>query len=275
VSPRVNSHTKNQVLAGPRRAVPSVVLASLLAGWLLEARAAHAYRPFDGTDGDVAETGEFELEIGPLQYAQQGKDKFLSSPTVLNLGVIPRLELIMDIVPVYPTQGGPVQITNTDVLAKYVLRSGVLRQQPGPSIALEAGPLVPEVNGESGFGASADLIVSERWDWLSLHLNSEADLARKSLVFGWVESLIGEAELGAPVRPVSELSLEVQPSTHARAYGVLVGAIWHVAEGFDLDGAGRIARVDGTRAVELRMGLTWAIPVWHPVGPVESGDREK
>jgi hypothetical protein len=223
----------------------------------------------------VAETGEFELELGPLQYAQQGKDKFLSSPTVLNLGVIPRLELIMDIVPVYPTQGGPVQITNTDVLAKYVLRTGVLQGQPGPSIALEAGPLVPEVHGESGFGASADLIVSERWDWLSLHLNSEADLARKSLVFGWVESLIGEADLGASVRPVTELSLEVQPSTHARAYGVLAGAIWHVAESLDLDAAGRIASIDGTRAIELRLGLTWAIGVWHAAGAPEREDREE
>ncbi len=29
---------------------------------------ARAYRPFDGTDADVAAKGELELEIGPLGY---------------------------------------------------------------------------------------------------------------------------------------------------------------------------------------------------------------
>jgi hypothetical protein len=90
-----------------------------------------------------------------------------------------------------------------------------------------------------------------------------------------VESLIGEADLGAPVRPVTELSLDMQPSTHAHSYGVLAGAIWNVAEGFDLDAAGRLASIDGTRAIELRLGLTWAIPVWHPRSPAENRDREE
>jgi hypothetical protein len=28
----------------------------------------HAYRPFDGTDAAVAETGEMEIELGPVEY---------------------------------------------------------------------------------------------------------------------------------------------------------------------------------------------------------------
>src|ERR1700685_4371788 len=39
---------------------------------VLGSRAAHAYRPFDGTDGDVAETGDIELELGPLHAGHTG-----------------------------------------------------------------------------------------------------------------------------------------------------------------------------------------------------------
>src|SRR6188768_1284789 len=69
------------------RVAGALLLVSPLA-WLVEQRAAHAYRPFDGTDGDVADTGEFELELGPLHYAQEGDEKFFLTPTVLNLGIV-------------------------------------------------------------------------------------------------------------------------------------------------------------------------------------------
>jgi hypothetical protein len=39
-----------------------------LLGAALIARTASAYRPIDGTDGDVAETGHFELELGPAHF---------------------------------------------------------------------------------------------------------------------------------------------------------------------------------------------------------------
>src|SRR6185295_1868257 len=157
--------------------------------------------------------GEFELELGPLHYAQEGKEKFFLTPTVLNLGVIPRMELVLDFVPVYPERGGPTQVTDTDVFAKFLLRSGVLQEQSGPSIALEAGPLVPEVNGQTGFGASANLIVSEQWGWLTLHLNNEGELSRKDLVFGYTTNLIAEFDIGSKVRPVAELGFAIEPSS--------------------------------------------------------------
>jgi hypothetical protein len=33
---------------------------------------AEAYRPFDGTDAAVAETGEMEIELGPVEYLRAG-----------------------------------------------------------------------------------------------------------------------------------------------------------------------------------------------------------
>src|SRR3954466_7542422 len=105
--------------SGSRRAAKAAVcLSSLALSFLavsvLGARTASAYRPFEGTDGDVADQGEFQLEVGPLHYAQEGDEKFFLTPTVLNLGVIPRMELVLDFVPLYPQQGGPTQVTDTD-----------------------------------------------------------------------------------------------------------------------------------------------------------------
>ena len=78
-----------------RRGVPFSWLA--IVGWVaLAPRAALAYRPFDGTDADVAERGEFELELGPLGYFRLGGTNFLIVPgAVLNYGILPRTELVL------------------------------------------------------------------------------------------------------------------------------------------------------------------------------------
>lgn len=241
----------------------------LLLALLSKAETAFAYRPFDGTDGDVADLGEFELELGPLQVDREAGATAWGTPTVLNLGVIPRMELVADFVPIYPADGRPYEVRDTDVFAKILLRPGVLQERTGPSIAVETGPLLPEIHGEDGYGASLNLIVSEKFGWLVLHLNDEAELSRGDLSFNWATNLIGEALTGGPVRPVVELGWEIEPSTKAAEYSALAGAIWNVSEGFDLDAAGRIASVDGARAVEARVGLTWAMYAWEPPVPAE------
>ena len=125
------------------------------ASCLLGARSAQAYRPFDGTDADVAAIGEFELELGALHYHQEGPEKLIQSPMVLNLGIVPRVELGADIasnVPLAPSGGPRFQLTDTDVFIKILLRSGVLQAETGPSIAVETGPMFPELNGLRGLG---------------------------------------------------------------------------------------------------------------------------
>jgi hypothetical protein len=238
--------------------------AALLAGlsaWLAPL-AASAYRPFDGTDADVAEAGEFELELGPLHYAQEGEETSLFTPTVLNLGLVPRLEFIIDFVPVLARSGGGAQLKDGDVFLKYLLRSGTLQAESGPSIAIEGGPLLPELNGESGVGASLNLALSQRWGSWTVHLNNEAELSRRELVFSYAADLMGELELGAPLRPVAELGFEIEPSSGATSYAALGGVIWSVAEDFALDAAARVGRREGVNAFEARLGLTWAIQIW-------------
>jgi hypothetical protein len=253
------------------QAIPWSALA-LLVGTLLPC-VASAYRPFDGTDGGVAAPGELELELGPLHFAQQGKTKLLLTPSVLNLGVAKHLELVADFVAVYPRHG-PIQLTDTDVLVKYVFRSGVLQGESGPSIAVEGGPLLPEVNGQRGFGLSLNVIASVQFRQLTLHLNNEGELSRDALVFGYTAHLMAELELGSALRPVAELSFEIEPSSGAQGYGALAGVIWTLGDEVALDAAGRMGRLEGERTLELRLGLTWAISGADDGGPTAAKARD-
>jgi hypothetical protein len=242
------------------------VAAACAAFVLSSVRDARAYRPFDGTDGDGAHHGEFELELGLVNYERQGDAQALSIPTVLNLGIVPRMELVVDFTPYKPLSPKPTDgyhVIDTDVFVKILLRKGALQEESGPSIALETGVLTPEYRGEDGFGASADLILSERFNWLILHLNNTAELTRSDLDFEWSTDLIAELDSGAAVRPVAEVSWS-RDADGLNTYSALGGAIWQATDGLDLDAAVRVATVDGQGAFEARLGLTWAVPLWVP-----------
>lgn len=229
-----------------------------------------AYRPFDGTDADVAETGDFELELGPVHWYSQRDAHYLLAPaTVLNLGLVPRLELVADFqnyVGIDVPAGQPRdQLLDTDILAKYVLLPGVLQGKGDwPSVAAEFGPLLPNVNGVDAFGASTDVIVSQRWRGFTMHVNSWFELTRGDLHFDWFEGVILEGPFEAPVRPVSELYVEHEFVANVTTWSALVGAIWRARDGLDLDVGLREARVGDERATEVRLGLTWTIGLWRP-----------
>src|SRR5947207_8870058 len=106
----------------------NLALAMLSAGIGL-ASPAFAYRPFDGTDGDVADVGEFELEMGPAQFLSTSEGRYLMAPAaVLNLGVAPGFELVVDFkdfVAVQPVAGQPrMRLVDMDVFLKSILRRG-------------------------------------------------------------------------------------------------------------------------------------------------------
>jgi hypothetical protein len=39
-----------------------------------------AYRPFDGTDAAVADTGDVEIELGPVEYLREEAKHMLFAP---------------------------------------------------------------------------------------------------------------------------------------------------------------------------------------------------
>ena len=232
---------------------------------------AHAYRPFDGTDADVADVGVFELELGPAQFYRRGTSNYLLAPsTVLNLGIARNLEVVVDfeqVIAGHANEGEPrVGFRDTDVLLKWLLRPGSLQGSQGISVALEAGPLLPEFHGDPGFGAQANLILSCRAGLGTLHLNEEAALSRSGQpeVFS---SVIVEGPEAFTVRPVAELFIEHAFKANATTYSALLGAIWPAAESLSVDGALRLAREGGVRALEVRVGFTWAAALWSPSAP--------
>ena len=140
-------------------------------GWAVPA---FAYRPFDGTDAAVADLGEVEIEFQPAGAFRAGSTKPLSE-AIFNYGFAERWELVLQgTAQVLPEGSGPISVSN-GVFLKYVLQPGVLQEKPGVSIATEFGPLLPAAGG-SGVGFSLTGIVSQRWEWGTVHLNAAANL---------------------------------------------------------------------------------------------------
>src|SRR5262249_28221040 len=146
---------------------------------------AEAYRPFDGTDADVAEPRVFELELGPVQYYRQADRNYLVTPAlVLNLGIFENTALVVDAQQwVAPGSLEPgierVSLLDDDVLLKHVFREGTIQDKTGVSIAAEGGVLTPEIHGAAGFGASLDVIFSYRWSWGTVHYNEWFEYTRE------------------------------------------------------------------------------------------------
>jgi hypothetical protein len=247
-----------------------LVATATLAGAVALASPAFAYRPFDGTDADVADTGDFELELGPVHYYAQAGSHYLIAPaTVLNLGFLPRWELVVDFQNYVglDRQVPPDQVLDTDVLVKTLLLEGSLQGKGrGPSVAVELGPLVPNIDGVESFGASADVITTEKLEDVTVHLNTWLELTRGSLDLDWFEGAIVEGNDEAAVRPVSEWFVERELVTGVMTYSGLVGAIWRAREGLDLDVGLREASIGGELATEVRLGLTWTVGVWSGAG---------
>jgi len=258
---------------------------------LLAAAPAAAYRPFDGTDADVAGLGELEIELGPAQYLYARPGHSLIAPAlILNLGVIRRVELVLEgkqVVALADTGGPRLQLRDTGFYVKTVLREGCLQDGSGPSVATEIGPLLPEVTlrrgaagaGESDagprwLGASAAVIVSQRASAGTAHLNVAGFIPREG-TFDLFGGLILEGPARWRLRPVAEVWVQheflphVPPVAHEQRTSVsgLAGAIWKVRDGLTVDAGVRVAGEEGVFTVEVRAGLTDTFDLWHPHRP--------
>ncbi len=231
-----------------------------LASITICAEPASAYRPFDGTDAAVAELGKLEVELGPAEYRRQGPERFLITPAlVLNFGVRKDLEAIFEgrLVTSLSTPETTV-LMDAGVFIKYVLLSGSLQGKTGPSIATELGVLLPDSTSASSFGASWAAILSQRWDWGTVHFNLQTQLNREGRADLFVSTIV-EGPHTWQVRPVTEVFYQNDGGS-AQTFSGLVGAVWQVREDLAFDVAARHARVDGQPVTELRAGLTFSLP---------------
>lgn len=226
--------------------------------------AAAAYRPFDGTDAAIVDKGVLEIEFGPLGYLRWASAQFVIAPAVvLNWGFASRWEVVLEGANVFLVDGALGEpaflLGDTGLFFKGVLREGSLQGASGPSIATEFGLLLPTIHGESGMGFGALILVSQRWDALTLHLNGAAARTRSHMrgLFGGV---ILEGPQAWKVRPVAEFFVESEEGA-PNLKSALTGAIWSVRDGLSVDIGFRYARQGGVFAYEVRGGLTWAFSV--------------
>jgi hypothetical protein len=224
--------------------------------------AAWSYRPFDGTDAAVAETGEVEIELGPVEYLREGAERTLLAPDVrVNYGFILGWEASLEGKVAHGLSVGipGTSLIESDVLLKGVLREGSLQEKPGPSIATEFGVLLPGINDEHGTGAVLNGIASQRWDWGTVHLNAQIALTREQHADYFFDTII-EGPHDWVVRPVSEIFYERDVGL-SRTRSALIGAIWQVQDNIAVDFGFRGARVNDHTTGEIRAGVTFAFGV--------------
>jgi hypothetical protein len=241
-----------------RRGAVRAALVCALAGCAFPA---FAYRPFNGTDAAVTDPGQLEVELQPVGRLREGSDKTLIAPaTVLNFGLREGWEAVFEgqaQTPLSPL--GPTGLAEAGAFLKGVLRPGSLQGKEGPSIATEFGVLLPGSTDENRFGASIAGIVSQRWDWGTIHFNAAAALTREHRA----DLFVGTILEGPPkwqIRPVAELFYE-QEFGRAHTVSALVGAIWQVRDNLSFDLGLRYAVTNGRAVDEIRAGLTFGFPL--------------
>jgi hypothetical protein len=250
--------------AGPsesRAARPTAQLVLLLL--LMRPGTAFAYRPFDGTDADVAEPHEWEFEMQTVGYYRSASSQFFDPDGVLNYGLLPRVELVLQGFAFAPVEAGagPARFTDTGLFAKVVRRQGCLQEKAGPSFATETGPLLPTINDTSGFGAYLGGIFSTCFgNMLIAHWNTEIQVLPQTYNL----DLFGGVILEPPpskyvVRPVAEFFVE-HNFGGIHTYSGLVGGIWRASDQLALDLAVREALISGQTVTEARAGFSLAIP---------------
>jgi hypothetical protein len=239
------------LLAGP-------VIALSLTAW---SPVAWAYRPFDGTDAAVAAVGEMEIELQPAGCLRDAEGTSLIAPhTVINYGLSEGWEAVFEGTGQTPlSPAGPTNLIGADAFLKHVLVPGSLQDKTGPSVATEFGVLLPDSTGNSGVGASLAGIVSQRWNWGTVHFNAETALTREHHgdVFAGV---ILEGPYAWSVRPVAEIFYENEFGKRETISG-LVGLIWQVRDNLSFDVGIRHALTGGHPVDEVRAGLTFGFPV--------------
>jgi hypothetical protein len=223
---------------------------------------ASAYRPFEGTDAAVADTGELEVELQPAGFLKQGTDKTLVAPAwVVNIGISQGWEAVFQGQGQFPlgASDAPASFAGAGAFLKGVLREGSLQDKTGPSIATEFGALLPGINADSGLGASLAGIVSQRWEWTTVHFNVATALTRDQHADLFLGTII-EGPYKWKVRPVAEFFYENEFGASHTVSG-LIGAIWQVNDKLSFDIGLRHALTNGRHVDEILAGLTFGLPL--------------
>ena len=106
-------------------------------------------------------------------------------------------------------------------------------------------------------------IVSQRWEWGTVHLNAETAITRDHHGDLFVSAII-EGPSKWTVRPVAEIFYEREFGQQETVSG-LVGLIWRVSDKLAFDVGLRHALTNSHPVNEVRAGLTFGFPLQMPV----------
>jgi hypothetical protein len=228
--------------------------AGLLIGLVGWPQACWAYRPFDSTDAAVADKGVWEIELGPLEYEHGDEGAGPIAPALrLNYGIVENWEVVLEGKAQHFANGS--RLSEAMLSAKTVLREGSLQEKDGPSLGSEFSVLLPGIGSEDGAGFEWTGILSQRWDWGTIHLNIAGLLSREQTA-GMFGGLVIEGPDSWPIRPVAEVNYE-RDSSFQNTYSVLVGAIWKVKKHLAFDLAFRHAEMNARPDEQVRAGVTF------------------
>src|SRR5262249_9637015 len=116
-------------------------------------------------------------------------------------------------------------------------------------------------------------IVSQRWEWGTMHFNAATSLTREHHADLFVSTIV-EGPNSWTVRPVAEVFFE-EEFGQSRTISGLLGAIWKVRDDLSFDVGIRHAVTNGRPVNELKLGMTFGFQLrpLRPSGTQLSGCR--
>ena len=229
---------------------------------LLLPSSAWGYRPFASTDAAVADPKEMEIEVGYFTLERaKGKNTFIVPKVVLNYGIIRDLEVVGEFT-VQKPQDEEVQLVDSGLFLKAVLKEGVLQGKEGVGFAVEVGTLLPSTaQGERRFGFEGIGILSGRLLPFTYHVNigGGVDNAKGNPFAIW--GVIVELPILPNFRVVGEVNGESAEGKLADN-SALLGLIWQPPSSKVLLDVGiRRGISSGAPDWQFTMGLTYSFPV--------------
>lgn len=236
----------------------------------------------DLNDARVVPHGSMELELQPIGYWQTvigDEDHQIIAPSSqLYWGFAPGWDILwltrgfalLD----DPAGQSPYSIAEQMLAFRAMLVDGAYSsegEREGPSLTLQAGLLLPGIEAEAGFGATAGLLFAQQWDAGTLHLNVWANFTQARTFELFVSAVI-EAPPAWSVRPCVEVWLDLDDGEPM--ISGLIGAVGDVSDEVAIQAGVRMGGWEGYLDLEARLSFWFAWEVWDPeaTGP---GDRAR
>ena len=246
----------NKTLEGWR---PAVVLVTVFLLTIGHSTPAVGYRPFVSTDAAVIDPGEVEVELGYFNLEREDKGNvFVVPQVVVNYGMSQDWEVVGEFDVEKPPDAA-AKLVDPGLFLKGIIKEGILQQQEGVSIAIEAGPLLPSAASEQkGLGFEGIGILSGELHRFTYHINVGGGVDRQKTHPFVLWGVIGEISLLPSLRLVGEVSGE-NSKEKIPDNSALLGIIWQPpSSSVLLDGGVRKSLSTGAPDWLFTTGLTWS-----------------